>query len=944
MHRPDREVRRPRLGGLIVLAAIVASMLAPAAATAAEPPVQGSLSEGSRASGTGTRGPVDVSALPALPAVPTVAPAALDLPSPFHGMSAGTPDTADPTADTTATTGPTNVVTTTAPPAKQPGWAGMGYADTGLQRADPSVAAGPDHIVQVVNASVKMWERSGKVLKGPTEIAVASLFDLPPGFGNAQPRILFDALQGRWVMSELSWTCESWADDIGPSGFVDFLVSRTADPTGIWDSYFVYYEGFLPDHPAFGTSTDKLAAGSSVYALGEGPSCTTGASYVGTSILVMDWADVLTPADGFEFKDLIFGTGDEQLAFFSPRIALQAPATSSTLFVIAQHQFGTDVDPYFARIRGSVEKGTVGIPYQADLTWQVFVIDKMVDPPPPVQPGGSVVTHEIDSRPTDLIWQANRLTWVSSHGCLPTGDDTVRSCVRISQVTAPAEAGTDPTLVQDFVVGKSGQDHYRGSIAQALDGTLYLVWTRSFDGPGGYPTSVGGYQRRGEPGKLSAPEVLGQATGGAFEGGSWGDVVGIAQDPQVPNAVWQGNLFSSGGQAWSTAVSQLQTGGSTYVPITPIRVLDSRVAVGLSGAFKANEPRDFVVAGFAGPAGTIPPGAIAVTGNLTVTRQTSGGYVSVTPTKTSSPRSSTINFPTGDTRANNATVSLSTAGRLAAVYKASTGKTAHILFDVTGYFLPGPEDAAYNTLTPTRFLDTRSTFNIGLTGRFSSGVPRKLDIAGVKGVPGDAVAITANLTVVGQSAPGYVAVTTTSQATPATSTLNFPRGDVRANGLTAKLGGGDIWLVYKSASGAKTDLIVDVTGYYRAAGAGMVFYALEPGRIMDTRMNVLTGLKGMFTSGTPRRLDTDGHWGVPVGAKAVTGNLTVTGQTAGGYVAITPTSQTAPTTSSINFPLGDTRANGVTVPLHTDGNQYLVFKSGSARKTHLILDVTGYFK
>ena len=348
------------------------------------------------------------------------------------------------------------------------------------------------------------------------------------------------------------------------------------------------------------------------------------------------------------------------------------------------------------------------------------------------------------------------------------------------------------------------------------------------------------------------------------------------------------------------------------------------------------------MAGFSGPAGTIPAAAIAVTGNLTVTKQTGSGYVSVTPTKTNSPRSSTINFPSGDTRANNATVSLSTTGRLAAVYKASAGKTAHILFDVTGYFLPGPEDAAYNTLTPTRFLDSR--VGIGLTGQFTSGVPRKLDIAGVKGVPGDAVAITANLTVVGQSGPGFVAVTPTSQATPATSTLNFPSGDVRANGLTARLSGGDVWLVYKSSSGAKTHLIVDVTGYYRPAGAGMIFYALEPGRIMDTRATILTGVKGMFTSGTPRKLDTDGHWGVPVGAKAVTGNLTVTGQTGGGFVSITPTSQAAPTTSSINFPVGDTRANGVTVPLHTDGNQYLVYKSGTGKKTHVILDVTGYFK
>ena len=163
MHRPDREVRRPHFGGLIVVAAVVASMLAPAAATAAQPPTHDGLAQGSRASGTGTRGPVDVSALPAA-AVPTVAPTSPDLPSPFHGLSAGMADT---TADTTDTTGPTDVVTTTAPPAKQPGWAGMRYADTGLQRPDPSVAAGPDHVVQVVNASVKMWHRSGEVLKRP---------------------------------------------------------------------------------------------------------------------------------------------------------------------------------------------------------------------------------------------------------------------------------------------------------------------------------------------------------------------------------------------------------------------------------------------------------------------------------------------------------------------------------------------------------------------------------------------------------------------------------------------------------------------------------------------------------------------------------------------------------------------------------------------------------
>ena len=80
-----------------------------------------------------------------------------------------------------------------------------------------------------------------------------------------------------------------------------------------------------------------------------------------------------------------------------------------------------------------------------------------------------------------------------------------------------------------------------------------------------------------------------------------------------------------------------------------------------------------------------------------------------------------------------------------------------------------------------------------------------------------------------------------------------------------------------------------------------------------------------------------------MGAKAITGNLTVTGQTRAGYASITPDPDNAPATSTINFPLGDTRANGVTVPLNGSGDMSLVYKAGSGT-AYLILDVAGYFK
>jgi hypothetical protein len=77
---------------------------------------------------------------------------------------------------------------------------------------------------------------------------------------------------------------------------------------------------------------------------------------------------------------------------------------------------------------------------------------------------------------------------------------------------------------------------------------------------------------------------------------------------------------------------------------------------------------------------------------------------------------------------------------------------------------------------------------------------------------------------------------------------------------------------------------------------------------------------------------------------AITGNLTVTGQSRGGYVSVTPTPTANPTTSTINFPSGDVRANGVVSMVDTSsGEVSLTFTSASGETVELLLDVSGYF-
>jgi hypothetical protein len=267
------------------------------------------------------------------------------------------------------------------------------------------------------------------------------------------------------------------------------------------------------------------------------------------------------------------------------------------------------------------------------------------------------------------------------------------------------------------------------------------------------------------------------------------------------------------------------------------------------------------------------------------------------------------------------------------------------VFDVTGYFkVDESGGATFTSVEPARILDTR--FGVGLTGKFVANTARTLQVTSALGpIPATATAITGNLTVVSPSKAGYASVTQDPTDTPTTSTINFPKGSVRANGVFAPLDpDGALSIVYKAGAGGTSHVVLDVTGYFVPGTGGMKFVPLNPSRILDSRPTaVLSGITGKFSNATPETLDVQGHWGVPLDAEAVTGNLTVTGQTAAGYVSVTPIANTNPGTSTMNFPKGDTMANGIVAPLNGSGNSSLVYKASAGHSTYLILDLSGYF-
>jgi hypothetical protein len=78
---------------------------------------------------------------------------------------------------------------------------------------------------------------------------------------------------------------------------------------------------------------------------------------------------------------------------------------------------------------------------------------------------------------------------------------------------------------------------------------------------------------------------------------------------------------------------------------------------------------------------------VAVTGTLTVTGQSSLGWLSLTTLPNNNPTTSSLNFPKGDNRATGVTVPLSGAGKLSVTYGAIAGATTQVIFDVSGYFV-----------------------------------------------------------------------------------------------------------------------------------------------------------------------------------------------------------------------------------------------------------------
>jgi PKD-like domain len=116
-----------------------------------------------------------------------------------------------------------------------------------------------------------------------------------------------------------------------------------------------------------------------------------------------------------------------------------------------------------------------------------------------------------------------------------------------------------------------------------------------------------------------------------------------------------------------------------FYTVTPCRQLDTRSGSPIS-------PGGTLAVALTGAPCGIPSSATSVSANAVVTQETAMGHLTIYPADKTQPLSSTINFNAGQTRANNAILSLSSDGTGGVNIYNGSGGTTHVVIDVNGYF------------------------------------------------------------------------------------------------------------------------------------------------------------------------------------------------------------------------------------------------------------------
>ncbi|MCL4433970.1 MAG: hypothetical protein M1399_04270 [Actinobacteria bacterium] len=275
--------------------------------------------------------------------------------------------------------------------------------------------------------------------------------------------------------------------------------------------------------------------------------------------------------------------------------------------------------------------------------------------------------------------------------------------------------------------------------------------------------------------------------------------------------------------------------GSMFDPLSsPARILDTRCAAAVPPSFCSNEHIPAANAS-TGPLGagmtlsavvagvdSVPATATAVSLVVTAASPQKAGYLTVWPKGAAKAVTSNVNFTANFASADSVIVPSGSNGGIE-VYNGS-GATVNVVVDINGYFASSGD--ALTPSSPVRICDTRDVQAIGGTGDVASGVtgrcansgtpvspssPLTVQVTGVGGIPAGAKVVVTNVTVANTSGNGYLTAWPQGGGMPATSNINWRKGEIVPGMVVSTLNSSGQMEVYTSVA---ANVVVDVVGWY----------------------------------------------------------------------------------------------------------------------------------
>ena len=415
--------------------------------------------------------------------------------------------------------------------------------DQAVTPPDPQIAAGPTSLLEMVNSSGTVWTKAGTLVN---IFDLNLFFKVPSGYTFSDPRVLFDAISGRWFASGVAFVTPSYGS------LLVFGVSDGNDPAGTWHIYSADNSANVThDQPKIGVSTNKVALSFNDFQ--------NAAFFLGASTWVFAKSPMLQGASSIPGQAV--GPDGSRVSIVP---ALELTATDTEYMTYNNSDCG-----YSGCNAGYPSVGVValnGDPAIGGLTWTESdpAIAGTTGPPKADQPGLPASIDTNDDRFLTTVWANNNLWTVGNDACTPPGDTAVRPCPRLIQVST----GGGTTVTQNFDLGRVGTDFFFPAVHLDNAGDMFLVYNISSlsDDVG---VRITGQPAGSAPQQVVTPQTIqpGQGLYTCFT--RWGDYSGAALDPASPTDVWVAGEYAGASTTnceWATFVARLTFGASSPPP------------------------------------------------------------------------------------------------------------------------------------------------------------------------------------------------------------------------------------------------------------------------------------------------------------------------------------------------------------------------------------------